>query len=79
MDRIEIQIARHDEQIKAMREELRSGFDRMVEAFKAHAEEDREQYKRIEKLEKAWIRAVGIAIGASAVVQTAFAMWQGVH
>lgn len=72
---LDVQVARHDEQIKAMRDELRSGFDRIVDAFEKHVAEDEKQHARIEKLEKAWVRVIGMAIGASTVVQVAFAYW----
>lgn len=40
MEPLEVQVVRHDEQIKAIREELRSGFDRLEAAFKTHAADD---------------------------------------
>jgi hypothetical protein len=50
MDHIQEKVIRHDEQIGAMREELRSGFDRLEAAFKAHAVEDTLAHTKTDQL-----------------------------
>lgn len=72
---LEVQVARQDERINAIREELRSGFDRLASAFEKHAADNARRLGALENgqiaVQSSWRTVVVLAAAVSGAVHFA--------
>jgi hypothetical protein len=86
MSELDVQVARQDERIQAIREELRAGFSRLEGALREHSAEDRAAHNRISALEArdnrmagAWKFAIILALSVSGAVEMISHLWVFAH